>query len=193
MNKTTKIAKNDITYLATPASALALHLPADMPFDEWIGVGRSLADRRRNLDWMIGDWFVHGQTHHAEQLKLALPEITDDPKFLTRAAKIAEAFPEATRDASLSFRHHEHVADLPADEAQTLLAKAKANHWPARKVRLEAMNRKVELGQTQIFADDDFAYNEMMALSRAWNRARPSVRSEFLEMATEAGGGVIDP
>lgn len=34
---------------------------------------------------------------------------------------------------------------------------------------------------------------EVLALARLWNRSEHESRAEFLEMARESGGGIIDP
>ena len=186
------VAEASTPDIPIPLGAVSLTLPDDMQYADWRGLGETLADRYKNTVWLIGDWFAHGQTRFAEQLKLDLPKITDDPKMLRKAAKVAQAFQPADRNVALSYQHHAHVADMPADEAKALLDKARRENWTAREMRIKAMARKLEIGQTQIFSDDDYEYHEMQAIARAWNRARPSARSEFLEMANEAEGGVID-
>jgi hypothetical protein len=171
---------------------VALQLPTAASFDEWLSIGRELAGQKRTLDWKIGDWLNHGQERFPEQLTFALTAICEDPKPMRKAAAIAAAFPASQRDASLSYEHHAHVAGLPADEAMGLLKRAKQNRWSARQTRIEAMNRKTELGQVQLW-DKDPDDAQLEAICHAWNRAAVHVRNDFIELQSEAGTGDIDP
>lgn len=40
---------------------------------------------------------------------------------------------------------------------------------------------------------DDLIDREVTALSRLWNRCEPDSRREFLELASEAAGGLVEP
>jgi hypothetical protein len=167
-----------------------------LPFDDWLDVGRGLYAKRKELDWQCADWLAYGLTHHAEQMKLALPEFATDAieqKRLVHSAKIAAAIPASQRDTALTFAHHEHVADFPLDERLALLAKARENKWSARVLRIEAMGERARLGIGNMLIDDpDWEYDQHMAILRAWNRAHPDVRENFLEMANESNLGVIE-
>jgi hypothetical protein len=120
--------------------------------------------------------------HYSEQLALALPELTDDPKQLTRAAKVALAFPDGVRDNVLSFAHHDRVANLPADDAKALLEQSKQEGWNARRLRLEADKRSAELAQKTIFDDDDWEYRELQDIARRYYAARFSVRIDAIQL-----------
>ena len=169
-------------------------LPAG--FNEWLDHGRSLYDERKALDWKCADWLADGQTRFPKQMALAIQEFATDPieqKLLTRSAKIAASIPPAQRCTALTFAHHMHVADLPVEERLVLLDRAAKERLSARALRIVAMERKAVLGvgNTQL-EDDDFEYVELMAVVRAWNRARPDARQSFYDMAGDAELGVIE-
>ena len=182
----------ELAIATIPANATALALPDGMPYAEWRALGDDIMQRQRNTLWLAADWFLYGQTHFAEQLKLDLPEITDDPKLLRKAAAVAQAFGADNRSPALSYQHYAHVADMPAGEADALLAQAKAERWPAKRLRIVAMERKTALGQITVFSDDDYAYHALQDLARRWNRATAETRQEFLDMVEEANGGIVD-
>lgn len=172
--------------------ALTLALPDTTTYPEWIGLGRELADQKRHLNWLIGDWIVFGRQRFPEQIELALESISDEPRQFKRIEKTARVFPPHLRDKTLSFDHHAHVADLPKEDALPLLKEARAEHLSARTLRIRAMLRKVETGQIlprDASAEDD----ALVALCRAWNRAPHRVREEFADMVAESAYGVIDP
>ncbi len=175
-----------------PDISLALDLASDTQFPTWLAVGRDLANRKRNIDWLIGDWIQFGRQHFPGQIELALGEVTEDPRRLKRIEKTIAAFPPHCRDSALSFDHHAHVAGMPVQEALPLLKQAREEHWPASTLRVAAMLRKVETGQI-LPREDDAEDDAFMALVRTWNRAPRCVRADFAEMVAESHLGVIDP
>jgi hypothetical protein len=183
---------NEMTTI--PQGAVTLALPDAATVEDWLGLGRDLFTQRRQVDWLLADWVATGIDRFGDQLQLALigGDLGVEPKFLTAAAKTAAAFPHSQRDTALTLEHHIHVADLPADERLSVLKRAHEEHWTAKQTRVEVMKRKVASGQTTIFSDDDFEHHELMAITRAWNRARSSVRQSFMELAGEAELGDID-
>lgn len=170
---------------------LALSLPSAMLYPDWIATGRELANIKRNIDWLIGDWLSFGRVHFPEQIEMAIADLGEDPKRIKRIETTVTAFPPSRRDASLSFDHHAHVADMPTQEALPLLKAAHDANWTARQLRVEAMLRKCEIGQN-LPRDDDPDHDHLLALSRAWNRAPGNVREEFADMIAESHMGVID-
>lgn len=182
--------------LATiPSDAVELTLPPETTIPQWLDLGRDLLTQHRQAGWMLADWAAAGVERFGDQVEFAFlgEQLGVDPKFLTAAVKTAQAFPVSHRDPALSVDHHAHVADLPAEERLVILKRAHTEHWTSRQTRIEVMKLKVATGQTQIFNDDDFEHHELVAICRAFNRARLSVRTEFLEMANAANGEDLDP
>jgi len=179
--------------LAVPENnlPLALTLPAEVDFESWLEVGRDLAARKRSIDWMIGDWLTFGRQHFPEQIELALGDVIGDEFALRRIERTVKAFPPHLRDASLSFDHHAYVADLPAQEALPLLKRARAEKLTARRVRIEAMLRKVQTGQI-LPREDDVEDDALLAMVRAWNRAPARAREDFADMVAGSHLGLID-
>ena len=131
----------------TMDASLALALPETTSFPEWLSTGRALANSKRNIDWLIGDWLNFGKVHFPEQIEMAIAELGEDPRRLKRIETTVAAFPPHKRDGALSFDHHAHVADMPQQEALPLLKAAHQANWTARQLRVEAMLRKCEIGQ----------------------------------------------
>jgi hypothetical protein len=175
-----------------PERGMALPIADATSFDEWLGIGRGLANTRRHIDWLIGDWITYGRTHFPEQIEMALGEVVGDERALRRIEKTVRAFPPHLRDETLSFEHHTHVADMPAQEALPLLKEARDEHLQPGQLRIRAMLRKVETGQI-LPREEDLEDDAFLALIRAWNRAPRSVRADFAEMVADSHLGVIDP
>lgn len=159
-------------------------------FADWLGRGQELASRHRQLGLEIGDWVRDGETQHRDQLELALESIGLDRKFLRTAAKVAEAFPPALRDAALSYDHYRIASDLPRDEALPILQRASQEHWRPVEVRAAVIQRRHDQGS--FFSEDDREEQEYVLLIRSWNKARPAARERFLDLAKLANLSEID-
>lgn len=176
---------------AIEPQSVVLAIPDDASFETWLGIGRGLANQKRNIDWLIGDWINFGKVRYPEQIELVLIDLGEDPRRLKRIEATVKAFPPHCRDAALSFDHHAHLADLPTQEALPLLKRAHDQNLSAKQVRIEAIMKKLDLG-LNLPRDDDPDHDHLLALTRAWNRAPVSVREEFAEMVSESHLGVID-
>ncbi|MFP4274650.1 MAG: hypothetical protein ACLFRU_06435, partial [Paracoccaceae bacterium] len=44
--------------------AAALHLPENMPLEDWRRVGERLRDTQQSLMWWVGDWLRFGERKH---------------------------------------------------------------------------------------------------------------------------------
>lgn len=175
----------------TDPDVLALSLPDATPFPEWLSIGRGLATQKRQIDWLIGDWFNFGRKQFPEQIDMAFDSLAIDPKAARLIEKTAKAFPPQFRDAALAFEHHAKVADMPLQEALPLLKSAREEKLTPGALGVRAMERKLETGQNlprEIDAEDD----AMLALVRAWNRAPHSVRSDFSEYVAASHLGLIE-
>lgn len=161
-------------------------------FADWMQTGRSLLEQRADLDWKLADWIATGSEQFQCDFDFLADELGIAPKALKSAAKVATAFPPHMRDTALTFQHHEAVATLPADEALRVLKDAKAGHLDPRETRIAAIEHKAAIEQRLPMEDDDPAHRQLTTIQHAWNRATRSVRLEFLELATEANGGLID-
>lgn len=176
-----------------PSNTLALDLPKDMALPDWLAMGRSLASQRRTIDWLLGDWLAFGREHFpAEQIEMALGDVTNDPRSLRRVEKVAKIFPAHLRNEALTFDHHAKVADLPVQEALPLLKRASDEKLTPGELRREAYIRKMETGQL-LPREDDPEDDALLACVRAWNRAPLSVRQDFAEMVADSDFGDIEP
>lgn len=175
-----------------PATASAQpHIAAYGSFDAWLSAGRTLATRKRDLDWEMADWIAYGREHFPQQITLALGDMAEDPQRIRRLEKTARAFPPHMRDQTLTFDHHAHLADIPAQEALPLLKQAREEKLTPRQLRIEAMMHKVDSGLI-LPREDDPEDDAILALVRAWNRAPLPAREDFAELVADSGYGLID-
>jgi hypothetical protein len=160
---------------------------------DWLNVGKSLLARRTETEWALADWLASGREQFGNQAAFDFlgDELGIAPKQLRSAANTAVLFPPSLRASGLTFEHHESVVGLPINDALAVLKKAQNDKLDDRETRVEAVRRKAEIAPSML-PDEDWEQVELMTLTRAWNRARSSVRIEFLELAEEAKGEDID-
>lgn len=77
--------------------SLALALPETTSFPDWLSTGRALANSKRNIDWLIGDWLNFGKARFPEQIEMAIAELGEDPRRLKRIETTVAAFPPHKR------------------------------------------------------------------------------------------------
>jgi hypothetical protein len=179
-----------MTTLEPIQPTVALNIPGDASFDQWMQTGQQLARMRDRLGFLVGDWINHGRGHFPEQMDLALESINIDVKFARRASLIAEQFPAHCRDQALSFDHHRAVIKLPQPERLELLNKAHESHWSIQDLREAVVQKRYENGS--LFDDEDVDTALAVQIIRAWNRATPAGREYFYELAKVASLDVID-
>lgn len=161
----------------------------------WLTTGRDLAAQRRNVDWQLGDWLIEGQEKGFLD-QTSFDFLSDNlgiaPKRLKTITKAVEAFPAHLRDTALTIEHHAHVADLPRDEQLDLLKQAREAHWNDDDLRKQVISHRANAGRFDTLSAEEWDDHAMVSLQHAWNRASKKVRLDFLELANDANGGVID-
>lgn len=119
--------------------SLALELPDSTTFDEWVSIGRRLCIGQQALNWHIGDWWAFGDHRYGERAKGAAEGLFGrEFGSLRNLAVVARSFETSRRHDVLTFTHHVEVASLPADEADSLLARAEREQWSTRELRQAA-------------------------------------------------------
>lgn len=171
---------------------VALALGDDLAFTDWIEIGRTIVAQRRNVEWMLGDWYRHGSEHYRkeEQFQLFAQQLGEDPRRLAKLAQVAAAFPEAKRSQRLSFDIHSYLACFPESERLERLAQAEREGWTASKAREVAVQHRQS---ESMFEDEDTEYRFGIEIIRAWNRAPREARQFFAELVDTESCDPIDP
>lgn len=173
---------------------VVVELDAD-PKQAWLDTGRQLATQRRDVDWQLGDWLIEGRENgflDQTGFEFLADNLGIAPKRLKAITKAVDAFPVHLRDTSLSIEHHAHVADLPRNEQLDLLKQARDAHWSDDDLRKQVITHRAHNGGFSTLSAEEWDDHAMVALQHAWNRASKQVRLDFLEIAQEANGAVID-
>lgn len=170
---------------------VALSLPDDLPFDEWLNLGRDLAAEERNLRWLIGDWCREGHTRFGEQARFDFlsEQLAIDTRQLKQAAKVAEAFPAHLRASDVPYEVHAYVAALPESQRMEALQRASRERWGVRQARQAITLHRQEAA---LFEDEDSETRLAVEIIRAWNRAPRESREYFWALAEAANLGAIN-
>lgn len=175
-------------------NAVAVIETAVTPAEEWIDRGRTLAAKRRDVDWAIADWMVEGKAAgHLDQagFDFLADNLGIGPAKLKLIHKAA-AIPAHLRDTSLTVEHHAHVAELPVQEQIELLTEAKRQHWSDDDLRKQTITRKVETGRAAMLSQEEWDDLSRMQFLHVWNRASVAAREDIAELVSQSHMRCID-
>lgn len=179
-------------------NALATIAAASPPavFEHWIAEGVQLLRDRDQAEWKLTDWLASGREMFGNQAEFDFlgDQLGIAPNRLKDIERAARLFPPHLRDAMLTFDHHVEVAKqgLPISDALDVLKQAHTEGLDDHETRTRAKERKGLIEARLPMEDDDPAHRQLTTIQHAWNRAPRSVRLEFLDLANEADGGLID-
>ncbi|MBV6697757.1 LmbU family transcriptional regulator [Kitasatospora aureofaciens] len=152
----------------------SLTLPARLPIDAWLRIGRNLTATADSAAWWLGDWLVYGQDRYPERYRRAIDETALDYQTLRNYAWIARKFPPERRRTGLSMQHHAEVAALPPVFQDLWLDRAEQGGWSRNELR-----RRIRSAATSDTPPQALATELRLAVSHA----RRSVWEDAAERA----------
>lgn len=111
-------------------------------FDEWAAAIGDVKKINGAIQWIIGDMLLYGEQRFGEAYSQVLDAADYSDETLRVTRWVASKFEPVTRVTSLSFRHHQEVASLPAEQAASLLVEAEANGLTTRDLRIRVRMAK---------------------------------------------------
>lgn len=169
--------------------ATGLSLPDALPFEEWCELGRTLLTNQRRANWMVADWAHFGLEHFQHQFGFMAEQVGMDAGRLTKMAKVAQAFPESQRAASLSFEVHYECARVEPEQRLLMLNEAQKGKWSQKTAHERVEEKRLACGARM--NNDDPEYAQMAEVVRAYNRLfGPDVREQlwpYLEYSARNG------
>lgn len=131
-------------------------LPPGLSFARWEGIGATLQQMHKSINWWIGDWLRYGEDNYGEDAYQAVKLATGrGDESLSQVTWVASRFPAGTRVPELSWSHHRAVLldDLPITESHKLLEAVKAEPVPVRELIDRARTRREQLRGRAVTAD----------------------------------------
>lgn len=122
---------------------LSLEIPADIGREDWLALGRDISRGRDISSWHLGDWACHGERRWGD-LTAAAAALGVRRKTLYNYASVARRIEVSRRRETLSFVHHEAVAQLPPEDGDGLLDHAEAGGWSRETLRDAAREASAE-------------------------------------------------
>jgi len=130
-------------------TATGLVIDPNVTYEQWVRYGRKLQLADKGIQWALGDWVRHGETHFKDRAEQAVIFTGKKVKTLQNYATVAEAIPKSRRRDSdkVDFSTHADVAMLPEDEQEKILSKAEQNpaDFSRQDARKEAKRAKRRL------------------------------------------------
>jgi hypothetical protein len=119
----------------TTETALILHDPASLTYEQYEEIGRLLGTANRRLAWAIGDWLCAVEDIYPDRYSQAALATRLAPQTLANRASVCRHIPREERIAGLAFGVHAEVAYLPVPERRRWLKKAAAGDWTRADLR----------------------------------------------------------
>lgn len=171
--------------------AMALEIPKKQTFDQWVEMGRELAEGQKVINWWIGDWWIAGERKYGEAkaASVAMEIFGKEYDTVRKCGWVSANFESVRRRTDLPFSAHEEVVTLPPKEQDRIFEKARQNGLSTREIRVEAIKRKTALGlfKPRDQSEPDPEYSGFVNIGRAWNREQPISRHLVAESLEEMG------
>jgi hypothetical protein len=156
-------------------------LPPGLSFERWAGIGVTLQQMHKSINWWIGDWLRYGEDYFGEDAYQAVKLATGrGDESLSQVTWVASRFPASTRVPELSWSHHRAVLldDLPITESRKLLEDVKVDPVPVRELIDRAHKRREQLRGRAVTADGVCAADaEPLVWVPQLDEVRPDVRA----------------
>jgi hypothetical protein len=135
MNMSTSVIDN--TFKIT---SLGLIIEGQPTQEDWFRFGRSLANRRDSVHWIIGDWLNYGIDHYNFTYTKAAQILNEHGFMFTNQTLridkyVAARIPLLWRHNELSWQHHKEVASLKPDEQKYWLSYASEMYITTKELR----------------------------------------------------------
>lgn len=139
---------------------------------EKLGVGMA---RLRNLSsWAIGDWVNTSTLPPQEAFKAAAKVFGTTWRSAQEYGRVSKMWPQAKRNANLSWTHHQVLVAQPAARREALLARAEREQWTPGVLRLQISNLRAESAKNGAEADDSQVIippgSATLKLEVTWNK-----------------------
>lgn len=132
----------DLVAVAVELRPMELHMPDDLPFEEWVKIGRKLTRSDQVMQWWLGDWARFGagdKDKKGWRKQGRLKEFAEangiNYQTLRNLAWVSGNVQLSRRRDSLEWAKHAEVAALPPKEQEKWLAKTEAEALPRAELR----------------------------------------------------------
>ena len=166
----TPIALDRLHALKCETEKCSLQLPENLSEDGWLAIGSELVVLDTRLSWWIGDWWACGQHRYGERIKIVASNKWHGPSRHTceNIARVCRAFETSRRRELLSLAHHDEVAALDHQAADSLL------DWCEESIATSGRPRSVRALRDEKWRRQEPATNVLparrvpVAISRVW-------------------------
>lgn len=172
---------------------LGMRFSRGLRFEQWVAIGRRVADRADASLWWLGDWLVFGSRMYGPRYERGIQLTGLDYQTLRNYAMVARRFELSRRRDTLSFQHHAEVCALPSDQQDRWLDRAEADGWSRnelrRRLRTDREETKAPSASTAVRVTVD------RDTEARWRHAAKLSGSELeswiVRTLDEAAGGVL--
>lgn len=175
---------SEVAVLEQRGSSLGLDIADDLPFDEWVEMGRRLRQAVDRAGWWVGDWVNYGEVTYGGKYELALEVTGMKYPALRDCAMVARGFELSRRRDNVTFLLHREILPLDRDAQERWLDRIEQEGLTHQQVRdglaLERSGRSstIQLQRVTIGSLDP-------ERAQRWRDAAERSGKEFVEWAAE--------
>ena len=132
---------------AGAVSAKGLHLPPDLPWEQYESLAVMFGQLHRTSSWLIGDLLNFGEKRYGEKYVQAASLTGLSEHTCMNIASVCKYVPYSRRRDELSFSIHAEVAYKEPHEQVEWLKQASEQRWTRQQLRLAMRGELAELVQ----------------------------------------------
>jgi hypothetical protein len=112
-----------------------LRLRPGIEFEEWVKIGRQVANLQNATSWALGDWFFYGEWEYGSRYETAVAATGLAYQTLADLKYVAGRYEFSRRREGLSVSHHRELASLPLPEQDRWLDLTERERWSREQLR----------------------------------------------------------
>lgn len=126
---TSAIMKGSVKVGETSPTGLKIFNARQMPFEDYLEIGRLLGAQNRRLQWVIGDWLNLVEDIYPDRYSQAADVTGLSHGTLMNRASICRRYPEERRRDGIAFSIHADVAYLEPRDRERWLDRVVKGDW----------------------------------------------------------------
>jgi len=144
----------EVVYSSFQMDKMGLKPIGTPSFDDWLKCGDFLKNANGAVHFWIGDWMNYGERQWGEMYTQAIDETGYSYGTLANDKWVTSRIEPSRRRESLSFAHHQEIADLMPDDQEKMLSYAEKHSLNSKAFRNMVKSYKLQLDLPELSQAD---------------------------------------
>lgn len=139
------VTQQEVQFSSFQMDRMGLRPIGNPSFNEWVRCGEFLKNANGAVHFWIGDWMNYGERQWGEMYAQAIDETGYSYGTLANDKWVTACIEPSRRRESLSFAHHQEVADLMPEDQEKMLTMAVEQGMNSKDFRIAVRSYKLRL------------------------------------------------